>query len=285
MLSAGQTQTVKFKVNVMGTSAEPRVRLILGTSPELSFAASKEQEHWVSSMQIPKHVEAGSYDMRVEVHLNNRLFTPINKKIEIKGFEGPAEVVTPAAMPEVEAAVEAAVESKKTEQKPVEASPEIQEPTEPTDLPEPTLAAPEAHTDIVRDGAQTRRLMLDITAADELPQKPKVVQLPKSITPPKAVKAKPVLQPVEQPKIEVPAAPPMSLLSTIAKTPAKLKLESKKPKAKVSVTATPIQIKISEIDASTTAEVSHLAELSPAKPLKTKKTELVKLVKEELIYE
>lgn len=92
MLTVGQTHNVKFKVNVMGTSAEPRVRVILGTSPELSFTANKDLDDWVSNMSIPAHIAPGDYDLRVEVHLNNRLFTPINKKINVKGIDLPEPV-------------------------------------------------------------------------------------------------------------------------------------------------------------------------------------------------
>jgi len=92
MLTVGQNHNVKFKVNVMGTSAEPRVRVILGTVPELSFIANKEADDWVSNLVVPSHVEPGDYDMRVEVHLNNRLFTPINKKINVKGINLPEPV-------------------------------------------------------------------------------------------------------------------------------------------------------------------------------------------------
>ena len=92
MLTVGQNHNVKFKVNVMGTSAEPRVRVILGTVPELSFVANKDSDDWVSNLVIPAHVSPGSYDMRVEVHLNNRLFTPINKKIDVKGISLPEPV-------------------------------------------------------------------------------------------------------------------------------------------------------------------------------------------------
>lgn len=92
MLTVGQNHNVKFKVNVMGTSAEPRVRVILGTVPELSFTANKEADDWVSNLVVPAHVVPGDYDMRVEVHLNNRLFTPINKKINVKGISLPEPV-------------------------------------------------------------------------------------------------------------------------------------------------------------------------------------------------
>lgn len=102
MLTAGQSNNVSFKVNVMGTSSEPRVRVILGASPELSFVANRDGEKWFSSMDIPGTLAPGSYDLRVEVVLNNRLFTPVNKKIEVKtgGISEPA----PAADPEVPAA-------------------------------------------------------------------------------------------------------------------------------------------------------------------------------------
>lgn len=89
MLTVGQNHNVKFKVNVMGTSTEPRVRVILGTVPELSFVANKDQDDWASNLSIPAHIAPGDYEMRVEVHLNNRLFTPIKKNVSVKGLELP----------------------------------------------------------------------------------------------------------------------------------------------------------------------------------------------------
>jgi hypothetical protein len=113
MLTAGQTTLVKFKVNVMGSSNEPKVRLILGTSPELSFAAQSSGEGWEAQINVPVSIAPGSYDMRVEVVLNNRLFTPFTKKVEVAmGVE--AELPHPQA----EVAPVAA---------PAEAAPEVQE--------------------------------------------------------------------------------------------------------------------------------------------------------------
>lgn len=114
MLTAGQTTLVKFKVNVMGSSNEPKVRLILGTSPELSFAAQSSGEGWEAQINVPVSIAPGSYDMRVEVVLNNRLFTPFTKKVEVAmGVE--AELPAPAP-----------VEVAPTPEDPVQ-SPDVQE--------------------------------------------------------------------------------------------------------------------------------------------------------------
>ena len=72
-----------FKVNVMGTSAEPKVRLILKTTPELSFPAKNDGEQWTSTLELPSTILPGDYDIQVEVILNNRLFTPVTKKVAI----------------------------------------------------------------------------------------------------------------------------------------------------------------------------------------------------------
>lgn len=97
MLTVGQTKNVTFKVNVMGTQSEPRVRVILGANPELSFEATRDGESWNAPMNIPMHLAPGSYDLRVEVVLNNRLFTPVNKKIDVSAGEHSNEPVQAAA--------------------------------------------------------------------------------------------------------------------------------------------------------------------------------------------
>jgi hypothetical protein len=249
MLTAGQSHSVKFKVNVMGTSAEPRVRLILGTSPELSFPATKDGDDWASNMSIPGHIAPGNYDMRVEVHLNNRLFTPINRKVDVKGTEL-AEPLKAAAVP---------------------TGPES---------PAPMAVKPEVNNDAIK----TRDLMHSIAMTDQgtsvttpAPTKVKAPEMPKVVAKmpdiaPKAVEP------------EVPAS--FSLLSKIAKTPAvpmKKRFESKKAPS-----TTPIRVKISEIDAVTTKSVAHIVEnCTPIKVArkKAKAGTPVKLVKEQLFYE
>lgn len=102
MLYIGETNRVKFDVNVMGTSIEPVVRVVLGTNPEMSFNAAKEHENsWMVNVVVPDTVALGDYDVRVEVLLNNRLFTPVKKKVTI-GKKDLAADVPVKEMPKIE---------------------------------------------------------------------------------------------------------------------------------------------------------------------------------------
>jgi len=96
-MKIGQTNDIKFKVNVMGTSTEPKVRIILGTRPELSFPATLVGGEWTAAVDLPSSIEDGEYELRVEVMVGNRHFTPLSKKVLLTG-----PVSTPAPIkPEV----------------------------------------------------------------------------------------------------------------------------------------------------------------------------------------
>ena len=95
----GQKNDVTFKVNVMGTSAEAKVRLMLGTSPELSFPATKVGDDWKASILVPEGVKPGKYDMKVEVIVGNRHFQPLTKKVEITAPEVKKIEAKPAEEP------------------------------------------------------------------------------------------------------------------------------------------------------------------------------------------
>jgi len=106
MFTINHPHDVTFKVNVMGSNAEPAVRLVLGTSPELSFQADRKGDAWSAPLRVPTGIEPGVYPLRVEVLLNNRYFVPVKKQVEVVSYAGPqpeAEVVTVAtnAPPEV----------------------------------------------------------------------------------------------------------------------------------------------------------------------------------------
>jgi hypothetical protein len=260
MLKAGQTHNVKFKVNVMGTSAEPRVRVILGTTPELSFHATKNGDDWASNMEIPGHIAPGNYDMRVEVHLNNRLFTPINRKIDVQGIEL-AEPLKAASVPtEPESPLPMDV-------KPAEIKPEIND-----------------------DAVKTRDLLHSIAMKDQGTSVSLGAAKVKAPEMPKVVSKLPDVKPKAEPKVEEPIVTPepatLSLLSKISKAPAapmKKRFESKKV-----ASPTPIRVKISEIDAVTTQEVAHIVEKCEPIKVARKKAKAgtpVKLVKEQLFYE
>jgi len=88
MLEIGKANEVKFKVSVNGTAANPSVRLIIVTPQgDLGFPAKKllggGADDWFSEVKIPPETKAGEYDMRVEVIINNRLFTPLKRKVEV----------------------------------------------------------------------------------------------------------------------------------------------------------------------------------------------------------
>lgn len=95
----GQTNDVTFKVNVMGTSVEPKVRLVFSTSPEISFPAEKVGDEWKAAVTIPHTVMPGSYSMKVEVLLNNRYFAPLTKVIELFDVNQVAAPADPAELP------------------------------------------------------------------------------------------------------------------------------------------------------------------------------------------
>jgi hypothetical protein len=87
MLEIGKANEVKFKVSVNGTAAPPVVRVVIETpNAELGFKAEKSLDggdEWFSEVYIPENLSPGDYTMRVEAVINNRLFTPIKRKIEI----------------------------------------------------------------------------------------------------------------------------------------------------------------------------------------------------------
>lgn len=87
MLEIGKANEVKFKVSVNGTSAQPSVRLVIGTpDAELGFPAEKSLDGgdmWFSEVFVPEDLAPGDYDFRVEAVINNRIFTPIKRKVVI----------------------------------------------------------------------------------------------------------------------------------------------------------------------------------------------------------
>ena len=88
MLEIGKANEVKFKVAVNGTQAQPSVRLVLVTpQADLGFPAEKliggEADDWFSEVKIPEDLSEGDYDFRVEVVINNRLFTPIKRRVTV----------------------------------------------------------------------------------------------------------------------------------------------------------------------------------------------------------
>lgn len=101
MLQLGQTGKIAFVVNVMGSSIEPMVRVAVNTFPEIAAYAKRDGDNWEALLPIPASFSAGEYELRIEVILNNRLFTPLRKQVMIDVPETvSAAFMEPVVVPE-----------------------------------------------------------------------------------------------------------------------------------------------------------------------------------------
>lgn len=82
-LIIGNPVVVSFKLDITGATETPKVRVILACSPELIFYASKVGDYWQAEVTAPVSATPGSCQLRIEVILNNRLFVPISKQVDI----------------------------------------------------------------------------------------------------------------------------------------------------------------------------------------------------------
>ncbi len=270
MLTIGQHHDVTFKVNVMGTQAEPKARLVLGTHPELSFPAVKTGDIWMATLRIPSDMEAGSYPMRVEVVVNNRHFTPLTKMVELVSVEQPAPVEASQPEPEQTAEpvepVEAAPAEVSTDEIPFVAA------VEPQDEAQPQAAAP--RISIIQMVADREKKELPV--AEEAPTK---MELPAFVAAPIGIKP-----------VVVPAAPELAALQKVAEVPAPKRFApvvTPLPKPE-DVKPAPIKVKLGDI----IKVAENIEPKNPPQPRKkTKpvvelKAELpIKLVKGDIIYE
>lgn len=82
MIIGGTTQ-VSFKLDILGSTDSPKVRVALECSPEFVYYAHRTGELWTADINIPVTVSPGTYKLRIEVILGNRLFTPISKMVDV----------------------------------------------------------------------------------------------------------------------------------------------------------------------------------------------------------
>jgi hypothetical protein len=79
----GETTQVSFKLDIIGSTEFPKVKVALECSPELVYYAHKTGDRWTVDINVPIIVQPGTYKLRIDVILANRLFTPISKMVEV----------------------------------------------------------------------------------------------------------------------------------------------------------------------------------------------------------
>ena len=256
MFQAGKSNNVTFKVNVMGTSSTPSVRVVLGTNPEMSYpASSTSDDKWMATMMIPEGIE-GTYSMRVEVVLNNRLFTPITKSVTISPAEATAPTPNQTTSPAVstpDAAVELAPDN--------------------IVMPQVVAKMPDLLKDVAED-ADGATVAGDIASNTAKMAQPIRRIIPKTIV---------VQQSFAKPAVKQTVG--LSMLKSFAEKPAKKmyeRLVTDMPKPG-SVAVTTSKLSIASVDAITGPAKIKITET--VKAAKSKKTSMIKLIKEQLFYE
>ena len=251
MFQAGKSNNMTFKVNVMGTSSTPSVRVVLGTDPEMSYPASNTtDDKWMATMMIPSGIE-GTYSMRVEVVLNNRLFTPITKSVTIGRAEAAAPTPNETTSPSV------STPDKAAEPAPVNMTREPIIPRDPIVVPEDAEGATVAG---------------DIASHSHVMTSPIRRIIPATIA-------------IKMPTVIPKKTQGLSMLKSFADKPAKKMYErivTDMPKpGDVSVTSS--KLSIATVDAITAPIKIKIAET--VKAAKPKKSSTIKLIKEQLFYE
>lgn len=285
MLRIGETSTVKFNVDVHGSGVTPEVRVVLNLADhELGFKCTKVGDEWQADIKIPVGTEPGMYDLRVEVSINNRLFTPVKRQVEVGNdvsvsvAEKPAET-TPPPTPQPPPAPTPVPEPAILPKPPISTVvPEVKK-VEPKPVPKP------APKPVVKPGES---LMKQVVPEAKAP--PVIRKEPQKPTPIKVA-------PVPPKKVEVVKKPSPPLV--IPKQPelrGEIKIERRvapRPvKTQVKETA-PIRISMAEIaeDASKKFDNVLRESKSYSKPTVTVKAfEMapavpVKLVKGDIVYE
>jgi len=107
MLLLNSQNKITFDVNVQGTQNKPTVRCIIGDSPSFMYKAFNiDDSKYEVQMDLPKSMEPGEYPFKIEVLLNGKVLTPINKTITVQA--APVQAAPVQAAPVQAAPVQAA---------------------------------------------------------------------------------------------------------------------------------------------------------------------------------
>lgn len=237
MLQANSTNRITFTVGVHGTAAVPSVRCLLGDNPALAFQAVRlHGDQWEVQLKLPANFPEGTHRFRIEVHLNGRVFTPINQELTVSK---PIEVE-----PTQSSTVQAPDHVEPTEASPLvaQAAP-VQVSAEPNPAPSQTIVPPGLVPDVAPqrvDAVVAPRIQLpeaphvpvklDVAAVfkaaqlkDRVKQNAAASDLLNSL---RAMTTKPIktapaqkTSPVKQEPIKLPEAPELKGLQTVVSKP------------------------------------------------------------------
>jgi hypothetical protein len=168
----------------MGTSADATARVVLCTIPQLSFPAEKVGSEWSAAIALPESVIPGSYDMKVEVMVGNRHFTPLTKRVDL---EAP-----------VMAAVEEAKKEEPKKEEPKKEEPAVVEPLQTAKLLHAITAIGAVDNSVVPATPMAITPPHEDTIAVDVPAQPKPEAKKKITLPKDFFKFEPkVVKPVE----------------------------------------------------------------------------------------
>lgn len=258
MFTIGHAHEISFKVNVMGTGAAPNVRLVLSCTPELVFPARRTDDGWACTVTIPTGVEPCMCDLRIEAVINNRLFVPLSKQVELQ--QPDATFDAPMVDP-----VEAAPVSDEVAPEPDVALPSYEEPPLPDIEP----------SDVI-DFTAT----VDSTPADQpAPSTPRI-----SIIQMVADRERDVERPASK-SLALPEAPSLDALQKVVEAPPVVRPRIITPLPASSSARQPVKVSMSEIMKSTADRPTKKIPKTTAPVIEMRHELPVRLIKGEVIYE
>ena len=266
MLSLDQTNRVTFTVNVFGTAATPSVRVLIGETPALAFSALKlAGNEYEALIDLPDTIKPGAHQLKIEVLINGKLFTPIQTAITVEGAAPDVPVAEPA--------IEPAVEPEFTVVVPVQAAPE------PAPAPAPEAPRLDAVMGVTQPVAETPAPKVE--APKPAPKRIDVTSLMRELN-------KPVAEAKGSVEVRISAAPKLSALEGEAK---KKRVPKVRKVVEQSSAAAPASLSATMVEVAAAADKRAAASPATAQvPTPTKIVEMnteipVSFVRGDVIYQ
>ena len=87
MLLLNSHNEITFNVNVQGTKNKPVVRCLIGENPQYVYTAKCiDGIKFSVGIDLPKNMTPGEQPFKIEVLLNGKVMTPINKTMQVQAL-------------------------------------------------------------------------------------------------------------------------------------------------------------------------------------------------------